>query len=238
MLSILIASNIPVVFQLLIIIDDPDACDSTMRMWFIVVKRNYMLIFFTLRPCFNQFSTCFVNHLSNLFFINTLQWLLTVKENGWNKWVILAGTLYKYMVWARSISKTSAAILLRNRSMTIDAALLGNCNDLRCSFTNGTTISSMTLIDAVVLLKWLGLTLNQNESENLNHGKFCMVLPAYISCIGRKSPLSVMMNVAVILPLSADSSIGTDLNPFSTDMCLPDGTYFDGVWSKFIMRFG
>ena len=53
MLSILIASNIPVVFQLLIIIDDPDACDSTMRMWFIVVKRNYMLISFTLRPCFN-----------------------------------------------------------------------------------------------------------------------------------------------------------------------------------------
>lgn len=73
MLSILIASNIPVVFQLLIIIDDPDACDSTMRMWFIVVKRNYMLISFTLRSCFNQFSTCFVNHSSNLFFINTLQ---------------------------------------------------------------------------------------------------------------------------------------------------------------------
>lgn len=56
-----------------------------------------------------------------------------------------------------------------------------------------------------------------------------MVLPAYISCTGRKSPLSVMMNVAVILPLSAEPSICTDLHPFSADMCLPDGTYFDGV---------
>ena len=88
---------------------------------FIVVKRNCMLIFYTLKPSFHEFSTCFVNHLPNLFFINTLQWLFTIKYNGWNKCVILAANLYKYMMWTRSTSNTSAVIWPRNTSMMISA---------------------------------------------------------------------------------------------------------------------
>lgn len=41
------------------------------------------------------------------------------------------------------------------------------------------------------------------------------------------------MNMAVILyvilRLSAEPGIGTDLHPFLANMCRPDGTYFDGV---------
>ena len=56
-----------------------------------------------------------------------------------------------------------------------------------------------------------------------------MVLPAYMSCIGKKSPLNEMMHVAVILRLSAEAAIGNDLHHFLANMCRPDGTYFDGV---------
>ena len=72
----------------------------------------------------------------------------------------------------------------------------------------------MALIDSVVLLKWLGLTLKGNESGNLNRGKLSIVLPAYISWIGRKSLLNVLMNVAVTLRLLAETTIDTELHPF------------------------
>ena len=39
-------------------------------------------------------------------------------------------------------------------------------------------------------------------------------LPADMRCIGRKSPLSIMMDVAVILPLSAEPAVGTHFHPF------------------------
>ena len=56
-----------------------------------------------------------------------------------------------------------------------------------------------------------------------------MVLPAYMGCSGRRSPLSVIINVAVTLDLSAEPTIGTNLHPFLPNVCRPDGTYFDGI---------
>lgn len=151
-----------------------------------------MWISSTFGPSFNNFSTCFANHSLKLFFINTLQWLLTAKFDSWNKWIIFAGTLHKYMLRARSMSNTSTVIWSWNMSMLINAAWLGNCNDLHCFSTYGAIISSVTLTDSAQLLKWLGLTLRENKSGNLNRGKLCAVLLTYISCASRKSPLSVM----------------------------------------------
>ena len=109
---------------------------------------------------------------------------------------------------------TSAVIWRQNTSMMMISAWFGSCNDLHCSSTYGTT-----LINSVVLLKWLGLTLNENESGHLNRGKLCMALPAYMSCIGRKSSLTVTLR------LSAKPAIGTHLHPFSANLCRPDGMY-------------
>ena len=70
--------------------------------------------------------------------------------------------------------------------MTISAARFSNFYEVR---TYATSTSFITLTDSVVSLKWLGSTLSESRSGNLNHGKLCMVLTAYISWIGRKYPL-------------------------------------------------
>ena len=44
-----------------------------------------------------------------------------------------------------------------------------------------------------------------------------------------------MENVAVINRLSAESAIGTDLQPFFANVLLQPGTNFEGVWSRLII---
>ena len=51
---------------------------------------------------------------------------------------------------------------------------------------------------------------------------------AYMSWIGRKSPLIVMMNAAVILHFLFESAIGAELHLFLANFFRLDGTYFDG----------
>ena len=45
-----------------------------------------------------------------------------------------------------------------------------------------------------------------------------------------------MMMVPVMLLLSVEPTIDTDLEPFFAKLCLPTGIYFKGVWSSSRMR--
>ena len=45
-----------------------------------------------------------------------------------------------------------------------------------------------------------------------------------------------MMMVPVMLLLSVEPTIDTDLEPFFAKLCLPTGIYFKGVWSSLRMR--
>ena len=76
----------------------------------------------------------------------------------------------------------------------------------------------------------LGFALRQNDSENLNRGRDCLVLPPQINCIGKNFPDRVMMKVPVMLLLSVEPAIDTDLEPFFAKVCFPTGIYFKGVW--------
>ena len=53
-------------------------------------------------------------------------------------------------------------------------------------------------------------------------------------CIGKNLPFIVIVNVAVIVLLSVDPATETLLIPLGASVLLQPGTYFDGVWSRFI----
>ena len=50
-----------------------------------------------------------------------------------------------------------------------------------------------------------------------------------MSCIGKKFPDNVIIKVPVMLLLSVEPAIDTDLDPFFAKLCLPTGIYFKGV---------
>ena len=53
-------------------------------------------------------------------------------------------------------------------------------------------------------------------------------------CIGENLLSIVMLNVAVIVLLSVDPATETLLIPLGASVLLQPGTYFDGIWSRFI----
>ena len=53
-------------------------------------------------------------------------------------------------------------------------------------------------------------------------------------CIGKNVPSIVILNVAVIVLLFVDPATETLLIPLVANVLLQHGTYFDGVWSRFI----
>ena len=54
--------------------------------------------------------------------------------------------------------------------------------------------------------------------------------------MGKNFPDKVIMKVPVMLLLSVEPAIDTDLEPFFAMLCLPTGIYFKGVWSRLRMR--
>ena len=53
-------------------------------------------------------------------------------------------------------------------------------------------------------------------------------------CIGKNLPSIVILNAAVIVLLYVDPATETLLIPVGASVLLQPGTYFDGIWSRFI----
>ena len=91
-------------------------------------------------------------------------------------------------------------------------------------------------MDSMALLQCLGFQLSEKPSRNLNLGRICFVLPPYINCISQKWPFKVIVKVPVILHLSDDPAIETDLEFCFAIVWFIAGMYFKGVWSKFMIN--
>ena len=66
-------------------------------------------------------------------------------------------------------------------------------------------------MDSMALLKCSGLQLSEKPSGNLNLERLYFIFPPYINSIGKTWPLKVIVKVPVILHLSDDPVIETDL---------------------------
>ena len=53
-------------------------------------------------------------------------------------------------------------------------------------------------------------------------------------CISKNLPSIVILNVAVIVLLSVHPATETFLIPLGASVLFQPGTYFDGVWSRFV----
>ena len=80
-------------------------------------------------------------------------------------------------------------------------------------------ISSKRFIDSCVVLKCFMLALSGKDGGKIARGKFVLVFPLYMSCVGRNLFEQVMSKVAVIDFLKTIPAIGTCFDPFWRD-CL------------------
>ena len=80
------------------------------------------------------------------------------------------------------------------------------------------------------------LSPSKKPSANSTVGNGWLALPIHIISKGNISPLKVSANVSAIACLSLAPYFGTCLEFFSAMVTPKVGTYFDGVWSTFIIR--
>ena len=71
-----------------------------------------------------------------------------------------------------------------------------------------------------LLLQCLRFTLSENEEGNFTLGRLFLVLPPCISCTGKELLPRVIVKVAVIVVLSVDPFISTELDPFGASILL------------------
>lgn len=70
--------------------------------------------------------------------------------------------------------------------------------------------------------------------ENQYVEGFVTILPPYIICGDKNVPSRMIMKDILFVCLSVYPHIGTDFEPFKAIVLFFSGTYFVGVWSKFI----
>ena len=75
---------------------------------------------------------------------------------------------------------------------------------------------------------------NRKLSGKETGGMLFHVFPPQMICIGKNLPSVVILNVAVIVLLSVDPATEKLLILLGASVFLQPGTYFDGVWSRFI----
>ena len=75
---------------------------------------------------------------------------------------------------------------------------------------------------------------NRKLSGKETGGMLFQVFPPQMICIGKNLPSVVILNVTVIVLLSVDPATEKLLILLGASVFLQPGTYFDGVWSRFI----
>lgn len=87
-----------------------------------------------------------------------------------------------------------------------------------------------------MLLNFLGFTLKEYVSGDLNHGRHFICSLPYMSCIGKKSPFNETTNVPVMHCLSAEPAIPIDFELFFAKLEVALCIYLIEVSSRVMTR--
>ena len=152
---------------------------------------------------------CLENHVLNIAFMKSFANLFTVKSSGWNTCVMFGGIFVDKMLLTFRTSRNLSVVCPRKMSYISKAGCVSSPNLLRSVFTYGRMISLRNFKDFISLLQCFKLALKENPFGKWIFGRFWLVFPLYINCIGRIFFSIVIGKMAVMDLLSSIPEIGT-----------------------------
>ena len=151
---------------------------------------------------------------------------------------MFGGIFVDKMLLTFRTSRNLSVVCPRKMSYISKAGCVSSPNLLRSVFTYGRMISLRNFKDFISLLQCFKLALKENPFGKWIFGRFWLVFPLYINCIGR------------IFFFHSDRKNGSDGSfiiysrdwnvfcPFFSIVFEEIWTYFEGVWSKLITSDG